>query len=174
MSIRLADPEAKHSRLVTRLGGERGVGTLLPVLIAAFVLGLGIHINGRFLNLDAFGKDTMATIIERNTIFDNSARSLPPRYEMIVGFTVGDVMRRGSVPVTLTYFDAHGPGERVPIRYLPDDPQVREIDPARQAEFIREGVGLIALLLAIATYNFFTLKQARPANGSAQETGNDR
>lgn len=166
----MTDPEAKHSRLVTRLGGERGIGTLLPVLIAAFVLGLGIHINGRFLNLDAFGQDTMATIIERNTIFDNSARSLPPRYEMIVGFTVGDIMRRGSVPVTLTYFDAHKPGERVPIRYLPDDPKIREIDPARQGKFIREGVGLIALLLALAAYNFFNLKAARPANGHSRES----
>jgi len=142
----------------------------LPVLIAALVFGLGVHINSRFLKLDAFGHDTMATIIERNTIFDNSARSLPPRYEMIVGFTVGDAMRRGSVQVTLSYFDAHRPGERVPIRYLPDNPHIREIDPARQSKFIREGAGLIALLLGVAAYNFFNLRPARSGNRARRES----
>lgn len=165
----MADREAKQSRLVARLGGERGVGTLLPIVIAAFVLGFVVHVNGRFLKLDAFGHDTMATIIERNTIFDNSARSLSTRYEMVVGFTVGDIMRRGSVQVTLTYFDAHKPGERVPIRYLPDDPQIREIDPARQGEFIREGLGLIVLLLGVAAYNFFNLKPACSGNRPRRE-----
>jgi len=112
----------------------------------------------------------MATIIERNTIFDNSARSLPPRYEMIVGFAVGDVMRRGSVQVTLSYFDAHRPGERVPIRYLPDDPHIREIDPARRSKFIREGVCLIALLLGVAAYNLFNLRPARSGNRPCRES----
>lgn len=125
------------------------------------LLGLGFHFYGRFLHLDAYGHDTMATIIEKNTIFDNSARSGQTRYEMIVGFTVGDIMRRGSVQVTSSYFDEHQPGERVPIQYLPDDPQVREIDPARRGKFIREGVVIIVLLLAMSLYNFFNLKPAR-------------
>ena len=143
------------------LGGERGIGTLLPILIAVMLIGLGIHFYGRFLHLDAYGHDTMATIIEKNTIFDNSARSGAPRYEMIVGFTVGDIMRRGSVQVTSNYFDGHKPGERVPIQYLPDDPQVREIDPARRGKFIREGVVIIMILLAMSLYNFLNLKPAR-------------
>lgn len=131
------------------------------MVIAVFVIALGIHFYGRYLQLDALGQETMATIIERNTIFDNSARPGPPRYEMIVGFTVGDIMRRGSVPVTLSFFDTHKPGERVPIQYLPDNPHVREIDPARRGKFIREGMVVIALLLAMAVYNFFNLKPAR-------------
>lgn len=165
MGKRLADPNPKRPQIVRWLGGERGIGTWLPVSIAMLVFGLGIHTNGRFLTLDAFGRDTMATIIERNKIFDNSARSLSTRYEMIVGFTVGDVMRRGSVPVTLSYFNAHKSGERVSIRYLPDDPQIREIDPARQSKLIHEGIGLIALLLGLAVYNFFSLKPARRWTG---------
>jgi hypothetical protein len=154
-------PAKPEHWLVTRLGGERGVGLLLPLLFALGFMAASYSINARFIRLQAFGQNTMATIIKKNKILPQTDRLGGIRYEMTVGFTLDTTMRRGKVSVTGKYYDDHEAGERVPIRYLPDDPQTREIDPDRKGQFIKETMMIVALLVAIAVYNFFNLNPAR-------------
>ncbi len=58
--------------------------------------------------LERFGVETMATILDKRMVRHGTDR---PRYhyEMTVGFTVGETMRRGSVQVSLQLLRASRP-----------------------------------------------------------------
>jgi len=134
---------------------ERSVFLLLP-FVGAILYGLwSLHrADNHYGDLDAFGVETQATIISKQIISTNTNR---PRtaYDMTVGFTVGDKMRRGHVRVTKGFYHSHNPPERVPIRYLPDDPQVRSIDPAMRDRSRRRSITIVGILLFIGVANLF-------------------
>jgi hypothetical protein len=127
----------------------------------AILYGLWTYLgtDGIYRDLDAFGVETQATIISKQIIRSGTDR---PRfaYEMTVGFSVGDQMRRGKVRVTSGFYDSHNPAEQVTIRYLPNDPQVREIDPAMRGKSMRDAIAIIGILLVIGFANIGMSREA--------------
>ncbi|TNF21610.1 MAG: hypothetical protein EP318_06560 [Rhodobacteraceae bacterium] len=132
----------------------------LAVLSLPFVLALlyGLwsldRADSRYGRLEAYGVETRATILSKRVVRRGTDR---PRhaYEMTIGFTVGDRMRRGTVEVTRGFHDRHDPPERVPIRYLPEDPQIREIDPAMRDKTRHGTFTIIGILLFVGVANIF-------------------
>ncbi|WP_417522499.1 DUF3592 domain-containing protein [Marinovum sp.] len=129
--------------------------------------------DSHYRELEARGVESRATIISKRIIRSGTDR---PRYSyvMTVGFTVGDKMRRGRVPVTRSYYDSHDPPQRVPIRYLPDDPDTRMIDPAMREKSMRGALTIIGILLFVGVANIFMASDAtrsRPTPTRTREQG---
>ncbi|PHR96783.1 MAG: hypothetical protein COA78_28355 [Blastopirellula sp.] len=154
------EPVRRKSTIVRRLGSERGIGLLIPVILAISMLAFTIHRNLDYWRLDTLGATALATIIDK--IEDRSIHEgkISIRYAMRVGFTVGDTMRRGSVGVTRAFFHAHDEGARIPIRYMPLDPQIRDIDPDYRGSLMYNAIWIAAFFVGIGVYNFLTLKPA--------------
>lgn len=145
--------------LAQHFGGERGLGILLPILFALALSLLFYWQNQRFISLNLSAIETVATIIEKSAgPAYHGDRPGAIQYRMQISFSVDGILRRGEVSVGRAFYRTHDEGERVPIRYLPSDPQIREVDPTRQGRFIKEWIMIIGLVLAIGVYNFFTLK----------------
>lgn len=104
----------------------------------------------------------MATIIDKRIVRGHGDRPGAQRFEMTVGFTVGDTMRRGSVAVTRAFYDMHQPPERVPLRYVPDEPEIREIDPDLRDDKTVRNLMIIALLVGIGVFNLLSLSGPKP------------
>ncbi|KFB09024.1 DUF3592 domain-containing protein [Nitratireductor basaltis] len=134
---------------------------------AAFLYGLWTYHGSDkiYRGLEAHGVETQATIISKRIIRSGTDR---PRYayEMTVSFTVGDKMRRGNVSVTSGFYDRHNPPDRVTIRYMPHDPQTRQIDPAMRGNAMREALTVIAILLFIGVVNIGMARGARRTDGA--------
>ncbi|MHA6324323.1 DUF3592 domain-containing protein [Roseivivax sp. CAU 1753] len=138
-----------------QLSLERGVILAMPFILAMLYGFWTYHSTGSYYgDLDALGVETQATIISKRIRRGGGDR---PRhaYDMTVGFSVGDTMRRGTVTVTRAFYDSHDPPDRVAIRYLPDDPQIREIDPAMRGKSMRGALTIIGILLFIGVANLF-------------------
>ncbi len=135
------------------LNKEQSLAFFLPLLVAA-VLGLmnQYRYESLYGELDNSGVLTQATIISKQLIRRGTDR---PNfaYEMLVGFTVGERMLRGRVLVTNGFYNQHEPSEVVPIRYLPDDPKIREIDPAMRDKSARSNLVIICILVFIGFAN---------------------
>ena len=130
--------------------------------------------TARYGALDASGVETEATILSKHTGKAGNIRS-PVRYRMRVGFSAGDRRHRGFVPVTRGFYNRHDPPDRVPIRYLPEDPQVRELDPALRGRSVRKTIAIIAVLLFVGLANAFLEvgnedRKQRRENGKGEET----
>ena len=123
-----------------------------------------------YASLERFGVETMATILDKRMVRHGTDR---PRYhyEMTVGFTVGETMRRGSVQVSSSFYERHDPPQRVPIRYLPTDPQVRSIDPAMRGQSMRSAFTIVALLLVIGFANLGMARRTIRSRTSEKRTG---
>lgn len=149
---------------VQRFGGERGLGFILPLLFATMLATLAIYQNQRFVQLELAGETGIATIQSKwSGPSYECSRNGSTQYRMQVSFTVGEIMRRGEVSVSHRFYYAHNEGEQVAIRYLPDTPQIREIDPSRHAKFVKEWLLIIGLLVAISIYNLLFLEPATKA-----------
>ncbi len=103
-----------------KLGGERGLGLLLPVLFAVLLASLAIYQNQRFIQLELLGETSLATIQSKSSgpSFEGD-RNGSTKYRMMVSFTVGDVIRRGEVSVGHRFYRTHNASDQVPIRYMP-------------------------------------------------------
>lgn len=134
---------------------ERTVFLLLP-FVSAFLYGLWSYSStgSYYADLDAFGIETQATIISKRVIGRGTDRPRPA-YEVMVSFTANETMRRGKIRVTGDFYGKHNPPDQVPIRYLPDDPQIREIDPAMRNQSRRGAVTIIGVLLCVGVANLF-------------------
>jgi len=152
-----------------KLGGEPGVGLILPLLFAIALAALAAYQNQRFIQLELMGQTGVATIQSKSSgpAFEGD-RNGSTKYRMIVSFAVGETIRRGEVSVGRDFFRTHNDGDQVAIRYLPNDPQIREIDPSRQARFVKEWILIIGLLLAIGVYNFFALEGTKKQEGETK------
>lgn len=163
-----APPEAK-----TSMPGKRhrmvGYGVLAAPFAAALAYGLwSLSVSDRYYgDLDAYGVETGATVLAKRVVRSGTDR---PRhhYQMTVGFTVGETMRRGAVEVTRDFYERHDPPQRVSIRYLPADPQIREIDPAMRGKSGRKTLTIVALLLFIGFVNLGMARRARPERPTAR------
>ncbi len=100
--------------------------------------------------LDAHGVETQARVIAKYTGTAGNARS-SAYYRMQVEFSVDNTLRRGVVDVTRRYFKRHDAPDRVPIRYLPEDPQIRELDPAMRNR--SDGIAIVIIFLFIGLAN---------------------
>lgn len=158
-----------HVRQTPWFKSERVIGFALPMLFAVV---FGLWSQSRYASywmLDAMGEETMATIIEKSIVRSNSARPGMPKYVMQVGFAAGGEMRRGQVPVTRAFYDRHEPGQRVRIRFLSHDPQLREVDPGVRGEMVRTSLVIIAILVFVGMYNLIALKApAKPASRNGE------
>lgn len=138
------------------------IGVLALPFVLALIYGLWSYhsSDSYYRNLMEQGVETQATIISKRIIRSGTDR---PRYSyvMTVGFTVGDKMRRGRVPVTRGFYDSHDPPQRVPIRYLPDDPATRLIDPGLREKSMRGAFTIVGILLFIGMANIFMAGDAR-------------
>jgi len=133
------------------------MGFLLPLVLATvFILFNQYKYQNLYGDLDNHGRETMATVIDKRIVHVNHDRP-SHYYQMIIGFTVGDKMIRGHVQVTSDFYAQHEAPDRVPIRYLPDNPQIREIDPAMRSLSKRRNLTIIAILLLIAFANLLVL-----------------
>ncbi len=140
---------------------------------AAFLYGVWTYHGSdkSYRDLEAHGVETLATIISKHIIRSGTDR---PRYAyvMTVSFTVGDKMRRGNVSVTSGFYDRHNPPDRVPLRYLPHDPQTRQIDPAMRANAMRQTLTIIGILLFIGIVNIGMARSAdRTESARVREQG---
>ena len=102
--------------------------------------------------LDAFGVETQARIISKYTGQTGKAGSRP-YYRMQVEFSVDNKLRRGVVDVTRRYFRRHDAPDRVSIRYLPEDPQIRELDPGMRRRSVKNGIVIVVIFLFIGLAN---------------------
>ncbi len=100
--------------------------------------------------LDAFGVETQARVISKYTGKTGNERS-SPYYTMRVEFSVDNKLRRGNVRVTRGFYKRHDAPDRVPIRYLPEDPQIRELDPDVRNR--SKGIVIVVILLFIGLAN---------------------
>ncbi len=132
----------------------RLAAVFLPIILAVLFGKLSSYqYNAIYGKLDKFGVDTQATILGKHSRQGKNNSS--PYYEMRVRFTVDDNTRLGDVPVTLSYYQSHNKSDRVPIRYLPQDPQIRELDPAMRDRSRRRSNAIIAILVFIGLANAF-------------------
>lgn len=106
--------------------------------------------------LDDFGRETIATIVKKRIVRYGSDRP-GHYYEMTVGFTVGEKMIRGPVQVTGGFYKKHVESDRVLIRYLPDNPKIREIDPAMRSQSSRKNHTIEWILVFIAFANLWMI-----------------
>lgn len=120
--------------------------------------------------LDRSGVETMATILDKRVVRHGTDRPRY-RYEMTIGFTVGETMRRGTVQVSSGFYERHEPPQRVPIRYLPTDPQIRSIDPAMHGKSMRNALTIVLLLLFIGLVNLGMARKARYGRTSVKRAG---
>ncbi len=102
--------------------------------------------------LDAFGAETQARIISKHTGQAGNVRSRA-YYRMRIEFSVDNKLRRGFVDVTRRYFKRHDAQDRVPIRYLPEDPQIRELDLGMRRKSVRNSIVIVVIFLFIGLAN---------------------
>ena len=136
---------------------EKALGFLLPLVCAVvFILFNQYKYDNLYGDLDDHGRQTMATIIDKSIVHINDDR--PSHYYQVkVGFTAGDKMLRGYVQVTSDFYAQHDAPDRVAIRYLPDNPRIREIDPALRDQSKRRNRIIIMIFLLIAFVNVFMI-----------------
>lgn len=143
------------SRSKRTISKEKAIGFLLPLLLAAvFMLFNQYKYRNLYGDLDDFGRETMATIFDKRIVRYGTDRP-GHYYQMIVGFTVGDKMLRAHVQVTSDFYQNHEAPERVSIRYLPDNPLVREIDPDLRTQLNRRSHVIVLIFVCIAFVNLF-------------------
>ncbi|GEM_PF-2146285 len=102
--------------------------------------------------LDAFGVETQARIISKHTGQAGNVRSRP-YYRMQVEFSANNKLRRGFVDVTRRFFKRQDAQDRVPIRYLPEDLQIRELDPGVRGRSVKNSIAIVVILLFIGLAN---------------------
>ena len=102
--------------------------------------------------LDAFGVETPARVIAKYTGTAGNARS-GAYHRMQVEFSVDNTLRRGVVDVTRRFFKRHDAPDRVPIRYLPEDPQIRELDPRVRRKSVKDSIAIVVIFLFIGLAN---------------------
>jgi len=143
---------------------EKAIGFLFPLMLAVvFALYNQNQYRDLYGDLDDFGRQTMATIIDKRVARYNPERPLY-KHQMMVSFTVGGKMMRGHVQVTSDFYEKHEVTERVPIRYLPENPQIREIDSAMRDRFKKQNLTVILVFVFIAFANFFFVGERRQKN----------
>ncbi len=149
--------ETKAPGMNTGISKEKAIGFLLPIAMAAvFMMFNQYRYENLYGDLDNFGKTTEATVLEKRVVRRGTDRPTFA-YEFKVGFTVGEKMRRGWVRVTRQFYDLHDQTSRIPIRYLPDDPQIREVDTGMR-EHTGNSHSLVAwLFIFIAVVNLFVI-----------------
>ena len=162
--------DRKTPRQVGRAASvERRVFLVLPFVGAILYGGWSLHrADSYYGDLERLGVETQATIISKQIVRSNT-KPARTAYDMTVGFTVGDKMRRGHVRVTRRFYHDHAPPDRVPIRYLPDDPQVRWVDPAMQGHSMRGTLTIVGILLFIGVANLFI--EGNKTGGVRRRTG---
>jgi hypothetical protein len=142
---------------------------VLPIILAVLY---GIWAKHNYQNyygkLDSFGVDTEATIIAKYTGTRGNVGSRS-YYEIRFEFTVGDKTRRGSVRVTRGFYNSYSPPDRVLVRHLPDNLQIRELDPGMRRKSLRNTYTIIAILLFIGLANIFVIRGERRGQRRVKE-----
>ena len=138
---------------------KQAIGFFLPLFIAAIYYVFMHHAHSdQYDDLDNFGRSTQATIIAKQLIRRGSDRP-SFYYQMKVGFTVGEKMLRGNVMVSKTFYDRYETTDSVPIRYLPEDPSIRELDPAMRNQSKNNTLTIVLIFVFISTINLFMLTE---------------
>ncbi len=141
----------------------------MPIVLAV-LYGLWARHNYQnyYGRLDSHGVEAQATIIGKYTGTSGNIRS-SAYYEIRFEFTVDGKRRRGRIRVTRGFYKSHDPPDKVPIRYLPQDPQIREMDPRMRRKSRRDTYAIIAILLFIGLANIFVIRGERHGQHRAKE-----
>ncbi len=157
----MAEPPAKSAQASGALSWPHLAAVLLPIILAVLY---GLWAKHDYQNyygrLDSHGVEAQATIIGKFTGDTGGSRSRP-YYEIRFEFTVDGKRRRGRIRVTPGFYKSHDPPDKVAIRYLPEDPQIGEMDPRMRRKSRRDTYAIIAIFLFIGLANVFVLRGER-------------
>lgn len=162
-------------RIFLRMGGWVVALPLLLAIAAAVAAATdGRDALGHSTQLAEHGVETMATITGRAR--EDRLRS-PSRRRVTFTFASGSITRgdfavhRAEVAVSAGFYDRIQEGGEVPVRYLPDDPSVVELEPGALASEGWNAAGVSLVLVTIAFLLFLVVwRQARCA-ASLRRTG---
>lgn len=150
---------------------NRHFWTAIPFLLFAAGLGLtGLVIGGRGQDLARDGVETTATVVERQTWTTRSDSGTASRHFRLTVTFLDTALN----PVTLTLpaspdlYERVADGDSIPVRHLPDNTSIAELDQGATAEDAA-GFQWIARVLAVVGLVFLirAVLGARRANSEA-------
>lgn len=142
-------------RLFLHMGGWLLVLPLLVVVVAAREAATaGRDTLAAAAQLAEHGANATATVTERTRV---DRWRWPDEHLVTFTFATGSVLRgdfaahRGEAPVSAAFFESVREGGQVPVRYLPDDPTVAELEPGAVAArgWNAAGVGLVVAAISL-------------------------
>ncbi|MBY6113727.1 DUF3592 domain-containing protein [Mameliella alba] len=108
-----------------------GLLALLFIVLAALIYSA----SSKAARFDRNGVETSAIFLSGRTVRYQSQPEKPVRYRhyATVRFEAGGQVVTAEAEVTEDFLRAHDPGARVPVTYLPDDPQTVLVDPLHES-----------------------------------------
>ncbi len=143
------------------------------VLIGTIVMTIGYRMGSQSRMLDAHGREASAVVTGKSVTKrrGGSGTSTTNEYSVRYQFKVGNERHRDRKIVSRSFFDSVEADDTVPVRYLPSDPAINEIEPGqiRMNSRIAIGIGTLIVLLGGALL-MMPRKVKKPARAIA-ETG---
>ena len=139
---------------------------LIPVVIGIGFLAISTTVSDSADRLDDEGVEVTGTIIDKQELERRGTNNtISTDYYVRFHFPLGDgTLHYGRRSVSSGFFDDVEVGMRVPIRFLPDDPDTNEVEPGAMSEnafYFMLLAGLITL--AGGAYLFALLRFTRRA-----------
>ncbi len=141
------------------------------VLIGVIVMAVGYLMGSQGRMLEAHGMETSAVVTGKAVTErrGGSGTSATNEYLVRYQFKVGNEWHRDRKIVSRSFYDSIESGDTVPVRYLPSDSSINEIEPGRlwTGSRIAMGIGALVVLLGVGMLlSPRKVKKPAPANGA--------
>lgn len=140
------------------------------VLIGAIVIAVGYRMGSQGRMLEAHGMEASAVVTGKSVAKrrGGSGTSAINEYSVRYQFKVGNERHQDRKIVSRSFFDSVEADDTVPVRYLPSDPAINEIEPGRLWTGSRIAMGIGALFVLLGGGMLFSPRKVRkPAQADA-------